>query len=90
MITQADKEILRHEIANIDWNSPEETEGCELALDILHISDAIKLQAERVKQSGDTLQAGDADGQAESLLDEISADLAYALDRLDEVRARLF
>jgi DNA repair ATPase RecN len=90
MITQADKEILRHQLANIDWDSPEETEGRELALDILRISDAIKLQAERVERAGDTLQAGDADGQAESLLDDISGDLADALDRLDAVRARLF
>ncbi len=48
-----------------------------------HISDAIKSQAERVECAGADLQAGDVDGEADWLLDDISADLADALERLD-------
>ena len=90
MITQTEKELLRHQLANIDWDSPVVTEAQRVSFELLHISGAIKSQAERVVLAGENLQTGDVDGEANWLLDDISADLADALERLDTIRARLF
>jgi len=90
MITRTDKDLLRHQLASIDWDSSEETEGREVACDMVRISDTLKAHAERIYETSQQLQAGDVEGTAESALSDISADLFEVLTDFEQICDRLF
>lgn len=88
-----EKAQLRNQIANIDWDAEQGTEGRELALALETVLTILAEEEGKIREASSRLQDGLREEEVENMdyqLDRSSSNIEYALERFDEIRLKLF
>lgn len=93
-MTETEKMALRNQVANIDWEAENDTEGRMVISKLNIVIDTLASEAGKLEAASDKLQQGlKTESDEEDMdyaLDEISSNIAFILEYFDEIRFKLF